>query len=168
MKFESKQAYVASFKVRIATVSGRSTAAREIEEDIQKFIALIPKVDASIAKRNDSFAADLREEKALDDRKSYVLSSLFGILRPSVVKRVKIIDAELDVLAARRSRLLGNELKLDECRALLNDLLDATKTVIEQIRHQQQLHEWNLDSQKKKRVAERQARENSWLHTRNG
>jgi len=160
MKFESKQAYVASFKVRIATVSGRSMVEREIEEDIQKFIALIPKVDASIAKRNMTAARLISEKKRLlDDRKSYVLSSLIGILKPSVVKRVKVIDAELDVLAARRSRLLGNELKLDECRALLNDLLDATKTFIEQIRHQQQLHEWNLDFQKKKRAADRHGRE---------
>ncbi len=123
-------------------MSGRSMVEREIEEDIQKFIALIPKVDASIAKRNMTAARLISEKKRLlDDRKSYVLSSLIGILKPSVVKRVKVIDAELDVLAARRSRLLGNELKLDECRALLNDLLDATKTFIEQIRHQQQLHE---------------------------
>jgi len=160
MKFGSKQAYVDSFKIKITTVSGRLAAESEIDEDITKLKVLVPKVEASIANRNAKAAKLISEKRRLtEDQKSYILSSVIGILKPSVSKHVKAIDAELELLAAKRSRLLGNELKLDDCRALLNDLTDATEIVLQQIRNQQQSYEWSRDYQKSKRSAERQVRE---------
>ncbi len=160
MKFESKQSYIASFKTKLTTVSGRLAAELEINDDIEKLNTLLPKVNASIAKRNAATAKLSSEKRRLtDDRKNYVLTSVLGILKPSVFKRVKAIDAELEVLAAKRAKLLGNELKLEDCRSLLNDLTDATEIVLQQIRNQQQSYEWSREYQKSKRSAERQVRE---------
>jgi len=160
MKFRSKQAYIASFKKKITTVSGRSSSEHEIAEDIKKLNVLVPKVNASIARRNAAIAKLTSEKRNLtEDRKNYVLTSVLGILKSSIFKRVKAIDAELEILVAKRARLLGNELKLEDCRSLLNDLTDATEIVLQQIKNQQQSYEWSRDYQKSKRSAERQVRE---------
>lgn len=160
MKFESKQSYIASFKTKKTTVRGRLEAELEINDDIEKLNTLLPKVNASIAKRNAATAKLSSEKRRLtDDRKNYVLTSVLGILKPSVFKRVKAIDAEIEALAAKRAKLLGNELKLEDCRSLLNDLTDATEIVLQQIRNQQQSYEWSREYQKSKRSAERQVRE---------
>lgn len=160
MKFESKQSYIASFKTKLTTVSGRLAAELEINDDIEKLNTLLPKVNASIAKRNAATAKLSSEKRRLtDDRKNYVLTSVLGILKSSIFKRVKAIDVEIEVLAAKRAKLLGNELKLEDCRSLLNDLTDATEFVLQQIRNQQQSYEWSREYQKSKRSAERQVRE---------
>ena len=164
MKFESKQSYIASFKTKITTVGGRLAAELEINDDIKKLYTLLPKVNASIAKRNAATVKLTSEKRSLtEDRKNYVLTSVLGILKPSVSKRVKAIDAELELLAAKRSRLLGNELQLDDCRVLLNDLLKASSTVLSQITQQQYKYERNkaidIDIRAAKRAEKQEEKE---------
>lgn len=131
MKFQSKTAYVDSYRNRIKLVSEHDQVEEELRSDVKHLAELETRIQISIVNRDAKICNLLSR---INDLRMTPKNYSFGLfkrkMRAEIVNEISGLQAQIDHLRRKRGRLFGNEMTIDECISQVRGFKFAAENLI--------------------------------------